>query len=181
MFRPLRAVMRSEAMRPPLLRIAAMQGKQRALLRTIAPRRGFASGRLVLNHSTNIDGLPTLLQKLLDHDDAITRIVPARIHATRAPARRAFELRITNEIPGGFKCLARAKSSVQEVFITTQLDGAALAAALDEVVPAGDKRRRRDAAPEPAPPPPPPVVREPTPAGPRRMRRWYTRRWPNEA
>ena len=60
MFRPLRAVMRSEAMRPPLLRIAAMQGKQRALLRSIAPRRGFASGRLVLNHSTNIDGLPTL-------------------------------------------------------------------------------------------------------------------------
>ena len=160
MFRPLRAVMRSEAMRPPLLRIAAMQGKQRALLRSIAPRRGFASGRLVLNHSTNIDGLPTLLQKLLDHDDAITRIVPARIHATRAPARRAFELRITTEIPGGFKSLA---------------------AALDEVVPAGDKRRRRDAAPEPAPPPPPPVVREPTPAGPRRMRRWYTRRWPNKA
>ena len=158
MFRPLRAVMRSEAMRPPLLRIAAMQGKQRALLRSIAPRRGFASGRLVLNHSTNIDGLPTLLQKLLDHDDAITRIVPARIHATRAPARRAFELRITNEIPGGFKSLA---------------------AALDEVVPAGDKRRRRDAAPAPAPPPP--VVREPTPAGPRRMRRWYTRRWPNKA
>ena len=74
MFRPLRAVMRSEAMRPPLLRVAAMQGKQRALLRSIAPRRGFASGRLVLNHSTNIDGLPTLLQKLLDHDDAITRI-----------------------------------------------------------------------------------------------------------
>ena len=157
MFRPLRAVMRSEAMQ---LRVAAMQGKQRALLRSIAPRRGFASGRLVLNHSTNIDGLPTLLQKLLDHDDAITRIVPARIHATRAPARRAFELRITNEIPGGFKSLA---------------------AALDEVVPAGDKRRRRDAAPEPAPPPPPPVVREPTPAGPRRMRRWYTRRWPNKA
>ena len=176
MFRPLRAVMRSEAMQ---LRVAAMQGKQRALFRSIAPRRGFASGRLVLNHSTNIDGLPTLLQKLLDHDDAITRIVPARIHATRAPARRAFELRITNEIPGGFKCLARAKSSVQEVFITTQLDGAALAAALDEVVPAGDKRRRRDAAPAPAPPPP--VVREPTPAGPRRMRRWYTRRWPNKA
>ena len=155
MFRPLRAVMRSEAMQ---LRVAAMQGKQRALLRTIAPQRGFASGRLVLNHSTNIDGLPTLLQKLLDHDDAITRIVPARIHATRAPARRAFELRITNEIPGGFKSLA---------------------AALDEVVPAGDKRRRRDAAPAPAPPPP--VVREPTPAGPRRMRRWYTRRWPNKA
>ena len=155
MFRPLRAVMRSEAMQ---LRIAAMQGKQRALFRSIAPRRGFASGRLVLNHSTNIDGLPTLLQKLLDHDDAITRIVPARIHATRAPARRAFELRITNEIPGGFKSLA---------------------AALDEVVPAGDKRRRRDAAPAPAPPPP--VVREPTPAGPRRMRRWYTRRWPNKA
>ena len=51
----------------------------------------------------------------------------------------------------------------------------------DEVVPAGDKRRRRDAAPAPAPPPPPPVVREPTPAGPRRMRRWYTRRWPNKA
>lgn len=99
----LRAVMRSIMLRPPLLRIAAMQGKQRALLRTVAPQRGFASGRLVLNHSTNIDGLPTLLQKLLDHDDAITRIVPARIHATRAPARRAFELRITNEIPGGMR------------------------------------------------------------------------------
>ena len=76
-------------MRPPLLRVAAMQGKQRALLRTIAPRRGFASGRLVLNHSTNIDGLPTLLRRgRAGRGQAATARRRAGTRAAAAAARR---------------------------------------------------------------------------------------------
>ena len=139
--------------------------------------RGLATpktpGRLVLNHSTNLEGLVPVLRKLIEHDE-IAKLVPARIHHTRAPSRRGLKIGITTEVPGGYKMIARAQSSAQEVFVTTGMDATALAQAVDDVVP----QRKRTAEPPPpvdgaaaSPSPPSPPV-----PGPLRMRRWYTRR-----
>ena len=76
-------------------------------------------GRLVITHSTYLEGLVPLLKRLAQHPsiDTITPAVIARVRG-RAPELR---LRVSTPITGGWKLLARRGSSAQEVFVVTSL------------------------------------------------------------
>jgi len=85
-------------------------------------------GRLVITHSTYLEGLIPLLKRLVRHPriDTITPAVIARVRG-RAPELR---LRISAPITGGWKLQARRGSSAQEVFVVTELDAAELEQAI---------------------------------------------------
>ena len=85
-------------------------------------------GRVVITHSTYLEGLIPLLKRLVRHPriDTITPAVIARVRG-RAPELR---LRISAPITGGWKLLARRGSSAQEVFVVTELDAAELEQAI---------------------------------------------------
>jgi hypothetical protein len=76
-------------------------------------------GRVVITHSTYLEGLIPLLKRLARHPavDTITPAVIARVRG-RAPELR---LRVSAPITGGWKLLARRGSSAQEVFLITSL------------------------------------------------------------
>ena len=76
-------------------------------------------GRVVITHSTYLEGLIPLLKRLARHPavDTITPAVIARVRG-RAPELR---LRVSAPITGGWKLLARRGSSAQEVFRITNL------------------------------------------------------------
>ncbi len=75
--------------------------------------------RLVMNHSTHIPGLITVLEKLA-YNDAIQTITPGVICAVRAHVPQ-LRLRVSVPIRGGFKIIARSGKIAQEVFVLTTL------------------------------------------------------------
>jgi hypothetical protein len=81
-------------------------------------------GRLVITHSTYLEGLIPLLKQLVQ-DPAIDTITPAVIARVkgRSPELR---LRVSTPITGGWKLVARRGSSAQEVFVVTGLNAEAL-------------------------------------------------------
>ncbi len=81
--------------------------------------RNPANGRLVLNHSTHIPGLISVLERLTKLD-GIQTITPGVIGRARGHAPR-MQLRVSVAIRGGFKVIARQGKTVQEVFILTTL------------------------------------------------------------
>ena len=76
-------------------------------------------GRLVLNHSTNIEGLIPVLQKLALNTN-IKTITPAVISRVRG---RSYKLviRLSVKTINGYKAIARKGKIAQEVFISTDL------------------------------------------------------------
>ena len=90
-------------------------------------------GRLVITHSTYLEGLIPCLKRLV-REPEIDTITPAVISRVKG---RAPELRLKISIPirGGWKLVARRGSSAQEVFVVTGLS----AIELHSVV-AGDPR-----------------------------------------
>lgn len=85
--------------------------------------RNVAKGRLVLNHSTNLEGLVPVLERLANND-LIRKIVPGRLYPARSNAER-LSIRVTVPVAGGWKLVARKGTQVQDVFIT--LDGVSAA------------------------------------------------------
>ncbi len=92
----------------------------------IAPSK--AKGRLVRNHSTNLPGLITILERLC-HQPGVDTLTPAVIGRARSHAPQ-FRLKVSVPIKGGFKLIARQGKSFQEVFVTTHLDQPDLEAAI---------------------------------------------------
>ena len=76
-------------------------------------------GRLVLNHSTNIDGLIPLLKKLA-LDINIKTITPAAISRARGRSSKLI-IRLSVKTINGYKAIARKGKTAQEVFISTDL------------------------------------------------------------
>ncbi len=76
-------------------------------------------GRLVLNHSTNIEGLIPILQKLALNLN-IKTITPAVISKVRGRTSK-LEIRLSVKTINGFKAIARKGRTAQEVFISTDL------------------------------------------------------------
>ena len=81
-------------------------------------------GRLVITHSTYVDGLIPVLQRLA-MQPGIDTITPAVIGRVRGRSPK-LQLRISAPISGGHKLVARRGSSVQEVFVVTSLSAEAL-------------------------------------------------------
>jgi hypothetical protein len=76
-------------------------------------------GRLVITHSTYVEGLIDWLKPLAG-DPRIQTITPAVIRRVRGRAPGLL-LRVSTPIRGGHKLVARRGSSVQEVFVVTDL------------------------------------------------------------
>jgi hypothetical protein len=89
-------------------------------------------GRLVITHSTYLDGLIPFLRRLVRSPeiDTITPAVFSRVRG-RAPELR---LRVSIPITGGWKLVARRGSSAQEVFVVTGLDQAGLEALIAQTM-----------------------------------------------
>ena len=81
-------------------------------------------GRLVITHSTYLDGLIPLL-KILASKPYIDTVTPAVISRVNGRCERLM-IRVSTEIKGGYKLIARRGSSAQEVFVVTKLSQAAL-------------------------------------------------------
>ena len=76
-------------------------------------------GRLVLNHSTNIEGLIPILQKLAQENN-IKTIIPAVISRARGRSSKLI-IRLSVKTINGYKAIARKGKTAQEVFISTEL------------------------------------------------------------
>ncbi len=79
----------------------------------------FKLGRLVLNHSTNIEGLIPILQKLALQNN-IKTITPAVISRARGRSSKLI-IRLSVKTINGYKAIARKGNTAQEVFISTEL------------------------------------------------------------
>ena len=76
-------------------------------------------GRLVQNHSTNIEGLIKWLKKIADWSE-IKTVTPASLSKTNGRGDK-LALKLTIKTKEGYKLLARKGKLVQEVFIVTNL------------------------------------------------------------
>ena len=76
-------------------------------------------GRLVLNHSSNIEGLIPILQKLAQNTN-INTITPAVISRVKGRSPKLI-IRLSVKTINGYKAIARKGKTAQEVFISTNL------------------------------------------------------------
>ena len=77
-------------------------------------------GRIVVTHSTYIKGLIPILRKLAANQK-IKTVTPASITKVRGRTSKLI-IRISVQIIGGFKAIARKGQTAQEIFITTDLN-----------------------------------------------------------
>lgn len=89
-------------------------------------------GRLVWNHSTHIPGLIPVLERLTGFT-GIETITPAVIGRAKSHCPR-LKLKVSVPIRGGFKIIARAGKTFQEVFILTILSQAELEDAIAQAL-----------------------------------------------
>ena len=74
--------------------------------------------RLVITHSTYIEGLLKKLKKLAKHK-GIKTITPAVLSKTKGK-RDKLEIRVSTKILGGYKLIARKGKMTQEVYLVTR-------------------------------------------------------------
>ncbi len=86
-------------------------------------------GRLVLNHSTNIEGLIPILKRLAQNIN-IKTVTPAIISRVRGRSSNLV-FRISVKTINGYKAIARKGKTAQEVFISTDLSKDELKKLLD--------------------------------------------------
>ena len=86
-------------------------------------------GRVVLNHSTHIEGLIPVLKKLAKNAN-IKSVTPAIISRVRGRTSNLV-IRISVKTINGFKAIARKGNTAQEVFISTDLSKDELKKLLD--------------------------------------------------
>ncbi len=89
-------------------------------------------GRLVITHSTYLEGLIPLLRRLAQQPgvDTVTPAVISRVRGRCAGLR----LRVSTPITGGHKLVARRGGSAQEVFVVTVLPREQLQLTLDQLL-----------------------------------------------
>ena len=76
-------------------------------------------GRLVLNHSTHLEGLIPILKKLALNKN-IKTITPAVISRVKGKSAKLV-IRLSVKTINGYKAIARKGKTAQEVFISTDL------------------------------------------------------------
>ncbi len=89
-------------------------------------------GRLVWNHSTHLDGLIPVLEKLIKVT-GIGTVTPGVISRAKGHCPH-LKLRVSVPIRGGYKAIARQGKTVQEVFIVTDLSQKDLESAIKKVL-----------------------------------------------
>ena len=89
-------------------------------------------GRLVLNHSSNIEGLIPILRKLALNIN-IKTVTPAIISRVRGRSSK-LTIRLSVKTISGYKAIARKGKSAQEIFISTDLSKDELKNLLDTYI-----------------------------------------------
>ena len=89
-------------------------------------------GRLVITHSTYVEGLIPVLRRLAA-ESAIDTVTPAVISRVRGRSA-GLQLRLSTPITGGHKLMARRGTSAQEVFVVTALSREQLNTVLQKVL-----------------------------------------------
>jgi len=97
-------------------------------------------GRLVQNHSTNIEGLIKWLKRLAE-SEGIKTVTPACLSKAKGRGERLL-LKVTVKTNEGFKLLARKGKLVQEVFIVTNLDKNEIKELINKSNPISSQRKR---------------------------------------
>ena len=77
-------------------------------------------GRVVITHSTYIDGLIPILKKLASNE-RIKTVTPAIITKVRGRSSKLI-IRVSVVTIGGYKAIARKGQTAQEIFITTDMN-----------------------------------------------------------
>ena len=77
-------------------------------------------GRVVITHSTYIEGLIPILKKLASNE-RIKTVTPAIISKVRGRSSKLI-IRVSVITIGGYKAIARKGQSAQEIFITTDMN-----------------------------------------------------------
>ena len=89
-------------------------------------------GRIVITHSTYIDGLIPVLKKLA-LNESIKTITPATISKVRGRSSKLV-IRLSVNTISGFKAIARKGQTAQEIFISTDLGKDELKFLLDSLL-----------------------------------------------
>jgi hypothetical protein len=89
-------------------------------------------GRLVWNHSTHIQGLIPVLERLLGYT-GIQTITPAVLGRAKSHCPK-LQLKVSVPIRGGYKVIARVGKTFQEVFILTNLSKEELEGAIAQAL-----------------------------------------------
>lgn len=89
------------------------------------------SGRVVWNHSTHVDGMIDVLERLAKRDGVKT-ITPGRLRPVKGNGC-ALRFRVSVPVSGGWKVNCRRGHMVQEVFIVTTWERETLQETLDEL------------------------------------------------
>jgi hypothetical protein len=89
-------------------------------------------GRVVITHSTYVEGLIPLLKRLA-RCAGIDTVTPAVINRVRGRSAQ-LRLRVSTPITGGHKVVARRGSSAQEVFVVTRWSRDQLQHQLDQLL-----------------------------------------------
>ena len=87
-----------------------------------------ARNKLKIEHSI-IDGVRSLLERLLEQNAEVRSVIPGVIRPVR-DARGKIRVRITVPTQNGWKAIALSAGARQELFISTAMTKEALAAAL---------------------------------------------------
>lgn len=88
-------------------------------------------GRVVITHSTYVEGLIPLLKRLAG-EEGIETVTPAVISRVRGRSV-GLRLRVSAPIRGGYKLMARRGTSAQEVFVVCSWSQEQLQRRLDEL------------------------------------------------
>ena len=96
-------------------------------------------GRLVQNHSTNIEGLIKWLNNLVKQP-GIKTIIPGALSRTKGKGEKLV-IKITTKTKEGYKLLARKGKLVQEIFLVTKLEEKEIKASINKSNPLPPRRK----------------------------------------
>ena len=97
-------------------------------------------GRLVQNHSTNIEGLIKWLKRIAENE-GIKTVTPASLSKANGRGEKLV-LKVTIKTNEGFKLLARKGKLVQEVFLVTHLELEEIKELIYKTNPLSSQRKR---------------------------------------
>ena len=97
-------------------------------------------GRLVQNHSTNIEGLIKWLKRIAESQHVKT-VTPASLSKVNGRGERLI-LKVTIKTNDGFKLLARKGKLVQEVFVVTRLEKTEIKEIIEKTNPFSSRKKK---------------------------------------
>jgi len=98
--------------------------------------------RLVLNHSTNIEGLIKWLRKL-SKNELIQTVTPANIYNSSSNSGK-LTIRISRETKEGYKLIARKGRQIQDIYLVTKESKEIVLKMIKESDPNQSRRKRID-------------------------------------